>query len=249
MESILNQRMFEENSNLNLNKHIPHELPDAFKKMLQADANYNEFESTPTQLPPLPIYPQHQPQPVYQHQPQPQQQPQPVYQHQPQQQPQQQPKPQHERSNYPVNEYETEIDSSSCESSIDTAAPQDEFYLYQQQLKSDVKTYLDLDDQIKALNKAVKERRTSKGKLAESILSTMKKFEIENMNTKNGRLIYSVKKTTKGLNKKNLLTGLNMYFKDEEKAKDATTIVLSNREVVEKVSLKRSVNKKTLQLT
>ena len=118
------------------------------------------------------------------------------------------------------------------------------FILFQEQLKTDVKEYMELDDQIKSLNKAVAQRRKTKSKLADSILNTMKKFEIENMNTKNGRLIYSVKKSFKGLNKKNLLTGLNIYFKDEDKAKDATTAVLSNREVIEKVSLKRSNNKK-----
>ena len=122
------------------------------------------------------------------------------------------------------------------------------FWIINEKEDIDVKSYLDLDDQIKALNKAAKERRTNKTKLAESILSTMKMFEIENMNTKNGRLIYSVKKTTKGLNKKNLLSGLNLYFKDTDKAKDATSIVLENREVVERISLKRSVNKKTIQI-
>jgi hypothetical protein len=148
-------------------------------------------------------------------------------------------------SQLPERLVETE---SSCESSSAEAPQHDEFYLYQKQLKADVKSYLDLDDQIKALNKATKERRTNKAKLAESILSTMKMFEIENMNTKNGRLIYSVKKTTKGLNKKNLLSGLNLYFKDTDKAKDATSIVLENREVVERISLKRSVNKKSIQI-
>lgn len=118
------------------------------------------------------------------------------------------------------------------------------FLLYQEQLKNDVKEYLELDDQIKSLNKAVAQRRKAKSKLADSILLTMKKFEIENMNTKNGRLVYSVKKSFKGLNKKNLLSGLSIYFKDEEKAKDASTVVMSNREVIEKVSLKRSNNKK-----
>ena len=120
---------------------------------------------------------------------------------------------------------------------------QEEFQFYKDQLKADVKSYLEIDDQIKALNKAVAERRKQKKKLSETILQTMKKFEIDNMNTKNGRLIYNVKTNLKPLNKKNLLTGLNLYFKDEDKSKEVSKIVLSNREKVEKISLKRTINK------
>jgi len=120
---------------------------------------------------------------------------------------------------------------------------QEEFQFCKEELKSNVKQYLEIDDQIKALNKAISERRKTKKKLSEEILSTMKNFEIDNMNTKNGRLIYSVRKTTKPLNKKNLISGLNIYFKDEDKSEEVSKVVLDNRETVEKISLRRTVNK------
>ena len=120
---------------------------------------------------------------------------------------------------------------------------EDEFQFYKDELKNNVKQYLEIDDQIKALNKALTERRKQKTKLAEDILGTMKKFEIDNMNTKNGRLVYSVSKNTPSLNKKNLLSGLNIYFNDMDKASEASTIVLKNRPTVEKVKLKRIVSK------
>jgi hypothetical protein len=119
-----------------------------------------------------------------------------------------------------------------------------EFQFYKKQLKNDVKTYLELDDQIKALNKALTERRKQKTKLSETILNTMKLFEIDNMNTKNGRLIYSVSKRAKPLNKKNLLSGLDIYFKDNDKSKAVSQIVLENRGVIEKVKLTRTIHKK-----
>ena len=109
---------------------------------------------------------------------------------------------------------------------------QEEFQFCKEELKSNVKQYLEIDDQIKALNKAISERRKTKKKLSEEILSTMKNFEIDNMNTKNGRLIYSVRKTTKPLNKKNLISGLNIYFKDEDKSEEVSKVVLDNRETV-----------------
>ena len=121
-----------------------------------------------------------------------------------------------------------------------------EFQFCKEQLQSNVKIYLDMDDQIKALNKAIAERRKRKNELSEEILGTMKKFEIDNMNTKNGKLIYSTTKSTKPLNKSNLITGLNLYFQDEDKAKNVSKIVLNNRDKVEKVKLRRTINKKSI---
>ena len=119
-----------------------------------------------------------------------------------------------------------------------------EFQFCKEQLKVNVKMYLDMDDQIKALNKAIVERRKKKNELSEEILGTMKKFEIDNMNTKNGKLIYSTTKSSKPLNKTNLITGLNLYFQDEDKAKNVSKIVLGHRDKVEKVKLRRTINKK-----
>ena len=118
-----------------------------------------------------------------------------------------------------------------------------EFTIHKQALQQDVKDYLEIDDQIKALNKAIKERRDKKKSLSEDILGTMKKFEINNMNTKNGKLIYAISKSRKGLNTKSLVKGLNLYFKDELKASEVGKIVMNSREVVEKVSLRRTIHK------
>ena len=118
-----------------------------------------------------------------------------------------------------------------------------EFLIHKQALQQDVKDYLEIDDQIKALNKAIKERRDKKKALSEEILGTMKKFEINNMNTKNGKLIYAISKSRKGLNTKSLVRGLNLYFKDEMKATEVGKIVMDSREVVEKVSLRRTIHK------
>ena len=121
-----------------------------------------------------------------------------------------------------------------------------EFQFCKEQLKTNVKNYLEMDDQIKALNKAIIERRKKKNELSEEILGTMKKFEIDNMNTKNGKLIYSSSKSTKPLNKSNLISGLNLYFKDEDKAKNVSKLVLDSREKVDKVKLRRTINKKAV---
>ena len=113
-----------------------------------------------------------------------------------------------------------------------------------EKLKKEVRQYIERDDKIKAINKAAKDFRKQKEKLSDSILETMKKFEINDMNIKSGKLTYNERKTKKPLNKKNLLSGLTLYFRDDvEKAKNCSEFVLENREDVSKVSLKRTINK------
>ena len=121
---------------------------------------------------------------------------------------------------------------------------EEEFQFFKNELKREVKEYLEIDDQIKALNKAIRERRDKKKKLSDNILVNMKKFQIDFMNTKNGKLVYTESKRRENLNKKNLLTGLNEFFNDEEKSKVVSQIVLDNRSEVKKVTLRRTINKK-----
>ena len=121
---------------------------------------------------------------------------------------------------------------------------EEEFQFFKDELKREVKEYLEIDDQIKALNKAIRERRDKKKKLSDNILVNMKKFQIDFMNTKNGKLVYTESKRRENLNKKNLLTGLNEFFNDEEKSKVVSQIVLDNRSEVKKVTLRRTINKK-----
>lgn len=113
-----------------------------------------------------------------------------------------------------------------------------------EKLQKEVKSYIEVDDKIKALAKATKQYRKTKDELSQSILETMKKFEINDMNIKSGKLSYNERKTKKPLNKKNLLSGLTLYFKENvDRAKDCSMFVLDNREDVTKVALKRTINK------
>lgn len=113
-----------------------------------------------------------------------------------------------------------------------------------EKLKKEVRQYIELDDKIKALNKAAKEYRKTKDELSTSILETMKKFEINDMNIKSGKLTYNERTSKKPLNKKNLLSGLTLYFREDvDKAKDCSDFVLDSREDVSKISLKRTINK------
>lgn len=113
-----------------------------------------------------------------------------------------------------------------------------------EKMQKEVKLYIEVDDKIRALNKAAKDYRKQKEDLSKSILETMKQFEINDMKIKSGKLVYNERVSKKPLNKKNLLSGLTSYFnEDVEKAKDCSEFVMDKREEVTKVTLKRSINK------
>lgn len=121
---------------------------------------------------------------------------------------------------------------------------QDDFELYKKKLQENVKEYLQIDDEIKALNKAIKERKKKKMDLSQYILACMNKFEINHMNITGGKLIYSVSKNKAPLNKNNITNLLTKYFNNDTKGAEVCNYILENREKIERVRLKRTHHKK-----
>ena len=104
---------------------------------------------------------------------------------------------------------------------------------------NNVKDYLDLDQEISKLNSALKERKLKQKTLSEMIIRNMETNEIHHINIKNGVLVYKNEEKYKGLNKKNLMTGLSIYFNnDERQVNTATKVVLDNREKMRQIKLK-----------
>ena len=114
---------------------------------------------------------------------------------------------------------------------------QQDFQFLKEKLQSAVKEYLELDDAISALNKAVNERRKKRKQISEFILESMGKYEINNMNINKGKLVYQEKEVKVPLNKKNLIITLNKYFRNEEKA----FIILETKRIYERVLLIKQV--------
>lgn len=110
------------------------------------------------------------------------------------------------------------------------------------QIKADftnnVKDYMELEEQISRLNVALKERKVKLKALSELIIRNMENNEIHHINIKNGALVYKSDEKFKGLNKTNLLSGLNIYFNDKQKATTASKVVMDNREKIRKIRLK-----------
>lgn len=121
---------------------------------------------------------------------------------------------------------------------------EEEFQIYKNKLTADVKEYLEIDEQISALNKAIKERRNRKRVISGEILNNMKNIDIHDMNVKDGKLVYNVTNTRQGLNKHNLVSGLQLYFNNnEQKALEVAKTILDNRKRIERVSLKYAKKK------
>ena len=121
----------------------------------------------------------------------------------------------------------------------------DDFERYKAKLAENVKEYLTIDDEIKALNKAVKERKEKKNELSQYILACMNKFEINHMNINGGKLIYSVSKNKSPLNKSNITNILTKYFDNNNmKGAEVCKYILENREKIERIRLKRTHHKK-----
>ena len=72
----------------------------------------------------------------------------------------------------------------------------------------------------------------------------MSDYNIEDLNTKSGKLKYTISKTKKAVSKKDLLQKLSIFLKSSDKANDAMKFIYDNREVVEKVRLKRLMPRK-----
>jgi alanine racemase len=128
---------------------------------------------------------------------------------------------------------EIAIDSSSNEmtKSIEEALLEE--------FKDNVKAWLDLDNQLKRLSAASKERRKKKNDINLRILEFMSKFDIEDLNTKDGIIRYRKTFVKEPLSQKTIKTKLEELFKDDTENFEKIAKIFTDREKIEKTSLRR----------
>lgn len=113
------------------------------------------------------------------------------------------------------------------------------------QLVSYVKEWVSIDEEMKQLQKVMREKRQKKKELNDVLIQVMKQHEIECFDTKNGKLLYSVNKTKKAITKKMLMETLQKYYKnDDEKANELASFILESRDESVKETIKRKDGKK-----
>ena len=125
----------------------------------------------------------------------------------------------------------------------------DDFYLDDNDpdfidFKEDVKTWIKLDDDIKMLNDAIKERKNKKQEITPRLLEFMEKHDINDLNTDEGHLKFQKSLRSKPLSKKYLMDRLGFFFKSDTKSEKIVNFIYSNREKTEISNLKRIYPKK-----
>ena len=109
-----------------------------------------------------------------------------------------------------------------------------------------VKNWISLDDQIKELHKRIREMKSEKKQVTETLVETMKNNEIDCFELGAGnKLMYTKSKSKKPLSKKHLLESLSKYFQgNNEQAVQLSKFIMNSREETVRENIRRKIPKK-----
>jgi hypothetical protein len=112
------------------------------------------------------------------------------------------------------------------------------------ELLQNIRDWIVYDNEIRELNKGIRERKGKQTRLSQAIMETMKQNEIDEFNVAGGKLMYN-KKTMKKPITKSTLTGIlaKYYEGDMSQAITMNNYIMANREEVVKETLQRKLNK------
>ena len=104
-----------------------------------------------------------------------------------------------------------------------------------------IKEWIIHDDNIKSLQKQIKEHRTEKKTLTENLVDIMKTNDIDCFDINNGKILFCKNKIKQPINKKTLLVSLEKYFHNypEIDAGDVNEFIMENRETTIKENIRR----------
>jgi hypothetical protein len=110
------------------------------------------------------------------------------------------------------------------------------------EFKKQVKLWMELDNHIKAMMVSIKEKRNVQHALTEKITAFMNHYNIEDLNTREGKLRYKVVRVKPPLRKQGIKEKLSEYFGNDPNMKEKVlSAVFDDQQslVVEKPSLRR----------
>lgn len=102
-----------------------------------------------------------------------------------------------------------------------------------------IKEYVEIDDNIKEAEKALKALKGRRTDLQEAIMQYMKSQNWDVCNTSTGKLAIKKSVTKKAIPQKQMQSILGEYMGDHQKMQEAYDFAMSKREVSEKNVLKR----------
>ena len=113
-----------------------------------------------------------------------------------------------------------------------------------EQLIENVRGWITIDNEIKQLQKVIKEKRKEKKAFTANLVEVMKSNDIQCFDISDGKLMYTQNKVKSALSKKHLIKYLTEWFKDDpSKIRDLTKHILNSREEKIKENIKRKIEK------
>ncbi len=109
-----------------------------------------------------------------------------------------------------------------------------------EEFKNYVRKWLELDNLLKKAQEVLREKRKARDELSQIITRFMCKYNIEDLNTKEGRIRCRVAYAKAPVNQKVIKQKISDMFNDNEtKKQEVLTKLYEDREVSEKVTLRR----------
>lgn len=105
-----------------------------------------------------------------------------------------------------------------------------------------IKEWVKVENDIKKLQKTIKQYREKKKLLTSNLVDIMKTNEIDCVNITEGKILYTNNKVKSSITKKHLFNSLNTFFKDDQKMlNNIANHILDTRKVkpVENIKLKK----------
>lgn len=111
-----------------------------------------------------------------------------------------------------------------------------------ERLVNNIKEWIQIDNELKELQKAARERRERKKELTNNLVDVMRDNEIDCFDVNDGKLVYTKSKVRQTLSKKYLLTTLQSFYSDDPmKAKQLSEFILNSREEKVKENIRRKI--------
>ena len=110
------------------------------------------------------------------------------------------------------------------------------------EFKHQVKMWMEIDNQIKAAAALIKEKRKVQNVLTEKVLSFMTRYNIEDLNTRDGKLRYKVTRSKPSVRQKQIKERISDCFKDDPDTAERVMKQVFDKEnetTVERVTLRR----------
>jgi len=140
-----------------------------------------------------------------------------------------------------LNNDNASVKSSATNTEVNTLSPEEVIKAQQElsQLSNIIKEWKETNEQVKALNEQVREKRKRLKVQEEMILRIMKKHNIGALDLKGsgGRILYRRSTTKGGMNEKLLFGLLAQHMKSETAAADAIKFITEHCEAKTKESL------------